>query len=82
MCLLYIYDKYLGKIDRFLARTFKGGHFQKMYHINDVIGFFRDQLLWNKITATNSALRDLLPPNRTSGCYVIGDTIICFQETN
>ena len=58
------YSKYLSSIDKLFARCYKLGYCLKQHSILD-IRHDRDMKLWRRISSTNTALRDLLPPQRT-----------------
>ena len=58
------YSKYLGRIDKLFARCYKLGYCSKQHSILD-IRHNRDMKLWRRISSTNTALSDLLPPQRT-----------------
>ena len=59
------YCKYSSRIDKFFARAFKSEYCIKQYYITNILKR-RDFKLWQRITNTENALRDLLPPKRTS----------------
>ena len=55
------YSKYLSRIDKLFSRCYKLGYCLKQHSIcRD-----RDMELWRRISSTNTALSDLLPPQRT-----------------
>ena len=58
------YSKYLSRRDKLFARCYKLGHRLKHYSILD-IRRNRDMKLWRRISSTNTALSDLLPPQST-----------------
>ena len=58
------YSKYLSRIDKLFARCYKLGYYLKQHSILD-IRRNRDMKLWRRISSTNTALSDLLPPQRT-----------------
>ena len=58
------YSKYLSRIDKLFARCYKLGYCLKQHSILD-IRHNRDMKLWLRISSTNTALSDLLPPQRT-----------------
>ena len=58
------YSKYLSSIDKLFARCYKLGYCLKQHSILDV-RHNRDMKLWRRISSANTALRDLLPPQRT-----------------
>ena len=58
------YSKYLSRIDKLFARCYKLGYCLRQYSILD-IRRIRDMKLWQRISSTNTALSDLLPPQRT-----------------
>ena len=58
------YSKYFSRIDKFVARALKSGYCIKQYYITDILKR-RDFKLWHRITTTETALRELLPPKRT-----------------
>ena len=58
------YSKYLSRIDKLFARCYKLGYCLKQHSILD-IRCNRDKKLWQRISSTNTALSDLLPPQRT-----------------
>ena len=58
------YSKYLRRTDKFFARAFESGYCIERYCITDILKR-RDFKLWRRITTTESAPRDLLPPKRT-----------------
>ena len=58
------YSKYLSRIDKLFARCYKLGYCLRQYSILD-IRRNRDMKLWQRISSTNTALSDLLPPQRT-----------------
>ena len=58
------YGEYLSKIDKLFARCYKLGYYLKQHSILD-IRRNRDMKLWRRISSTNTALSDLLPPQRT-----------------
>ena len=58
------YSKYLSRIDKLFARCYKLGYCLKQHSILD-IRRNRDMKLWRRISSTNTALSDLLPPQRT-----------------
>ena len=58
------YSKYLSRIDKLFARCYKLGYYLKQHSILD-IRRKRDMKLWRRISSTNTALSDLLPPQRT-----------------
>ena len=58
------YSKYLSRTDKFFARAFESGYCIEQYCITDILKR-RDFKLWHRITTTESAPRDLLPPKRT-----------------
>ena len=53
-------SKYLSRIDKLFARCYKFGYCFKQH-----IRRNRDMKLWQRISSTNTGLRDLLPPQRT-----------------
>ena len=61
---MWVYNKYLKRIDKLFARAFKSGYCLKKYSICDILTT-RDRKLWIKITSNTTALDDLLPPRRT-----------------
>ena len=58
------YSKYFSRTDKFFARAFESGYCIEQYYITDILKR-RDFKLWYRITTTESAPRDLLPPKRT-----------------
>ena len=58
------YSKYLSRIDKLFGRCYKLGYCLKQHSILD-IRRDRDMKLWRRISSTNTALSDLLPPQRT-----------------
>ena len=59
------YSKYLSRIDKIFARCCKLGYCLKQHSIVD-IRRNRNMKLWpRRISSTNTALSDLLPPQRT-----------------
>ena len=52
------------RIDKLFARCYKLGYCLSQYSILD-IRRNRDMKLWQRISSTNTALSDLLPPQRT-----------------
>ena len=58
------YSKYLSGIDKLFARCYKLGYCLRQHSILD-IRRNRDMKLWQRISSTNTALSDLLPPQRT-----------------
>ena len=58
------YSKYLSRIDKLFARCYKLGYCLRQHSILD-IRRNRDMKLWQRISSTNTALSDLLPPQRT-----------------
>ena len=58
------YSKYLSRIVKLFARCYKLGYFLKKHSILG-IRRNRDMKLWRGISSTNTALSDLLPPQRT-----------------
>ena len=58
------YSKYLSRIDKLFARCYKLGYRLKQHSILD-IHRNRDMKLWRRISFINTALSDLLPPQRT-----------------
>ena len=58
------YGEYLSRIDKLFARCYKLGYYLKQHSILD-IRRNRDMKLWRRISSTNTALSDLLPPQRT-----------------
>ena len=58
------YSKYLSRIDKLFVRCYKLGYCLKQHSILD-IRRDRDMKLWRRISSTNTALRNLLPPQRT-----------------
>ena len=57
------YSKYVSRIDKLFARCYKLGYCLRQYSILD-IRCNRDMKLWQRISSTNTALSDLLPPQR------------------
>ena len=57
-------SKYLSRIDKLFPRCYKLGYCFKQHSILD-IRRDRDMKLWRRISSTNTALSDLLPPQRT-----------------
>ena len=57
-----LYGKYLSRIDKLFARCYKFGYCFKQH-----IPRNRDMKLWLRISSINTALSDLLPPQRTRG---------------
>ena len=55
---------FLVRIDKLFARSFKSGYCSKQYYITDILKS-RDLKLWRRITTTETALKELLPPERT-----------------
>ena len=58
------YSKYLSRIDKLFGRCYKLGYCLKQHSILDSRRD-RDMKLWRRISSTNTALCDLLPPQRT-----------------
>ena len=58
------YSKYLTRIDELFARCYKLSYCLKQHSILDILRN-RDMKLWRRISFTNKALSDLLPPQRT-----------------
>ena len=58
------YSKYFSRIDKVFARALKSGYCIKQYYITDILKR-RDFKLWHRITTTETALTELLPPKRT-----------------
>ena len=58
------YSKYLSRTDKFFARAFESRCCIEQYYITDILKR-RDSKLWHRITTTESASRDLVPPKRT-----------------
>ena len=59
------YRKYFSRIDKLFARCYKLGYCLKQHSILD-IRRNRDMKLWQRISSfTNTALSDVLPPQRT-----------------
>ena len=57
------YSKYLSRTDKFFAMAFVSGYCIEQYYITDILKR-RDFKLWHRITTTESAPRDLLPPKQ------------------
>ena len=57
-------SKYLSRIDKLFARCYKLRYCLRQHSILD-IRRNRDMKLWQRISSTNTALSDLLPPQRT-----------------
>ena len=64
LILCAFYSKHSRRIDKLFARCFKLSYCLKQYSILD-IRRNRDKKLWRRISSTNTALSDLLPPQRT-----------------
>ena len=58
------YDNYLTRIDKLFSRSLKSGYCSKQYTITEVL-HNTDIILWQRIATTDTALRDLLPSQRT-----------------
>ena len=56
------YDKYLGRVDKLLARAYKSGYCLEKYNISSILNN-RDKL-WSTITSNQTDLVDLLPLER------------------
>ena len=59
------YSKYLSRIDKLFARCYKLGYCLSSTVSQLDIRRNRDMKLWRRISSTNTALGDLLPPQRT-----------------
>ena len=58
------YSKCLSRIYKLFVRCYKLGYCLKQHSILDILRD-RDMKLWRRISSINTALRDLLPPQRT-----------------
>ena len=67
------YSKYLSRIDKLFARCYKLDYCLKQHSILDIR---RDMKLWRRISSTNTALNDLLPPQRTQQMRTRSDNYI------
>ena len=58
------YDKYLSRIDKLFARSFKSGYCSRQYNITEILRN-RDMKMWQKVITMDTALSDLHPPCKT-----------------
>ena len=66
VCGCAFYSKHLSRIDKLFARCYRlAMSYQLKQHTILDIRRNRDKKLWRKISSTNTALSDLLPPQRT-----------------
>ena len=61
-----LYSKYLSRIDKLFARCYKSG-----YCFRQNIPPNRGMKLWQRFSSVNTALSDLLPPQRTRRIFYL-----------